>query len=69
MQTPDWVKLQTEQRGSLSTEDQRILELLIAGITQPEIGRILGLHRSAVWRRIQKLRMHYPLSSAGANTD
>ena len=40
----------------MSPEEQRIVELIVIGHTQPEIGRELGLHRSAVWRRVKKLR-------------
>ena len=45
-----------QRLGSLTSEEERILELLDAGRTQPEIAEELGLHRSAVWRRIRKLR-------------
>lgn len=40
----------------LTEEERRIVSLLADGKTQPEIAAILGLHRSAVWRRIAKLR-------------
>ncbi len=43
-------------RGRLSEEEDRLLDLLTAGRTEPEIGKLLGLHRSAVWRRIRKIK-------------
>ena len=51
----DWRNAQAKLDG-LSVEAQTILERLIAGRTQPEIGKELGLHRSAVWRRVNKLK-------------
>ena len=51
----DWRGAGGKLRG-MSSEEQRIVELLVIGRTQPEIGRELGLHRSAVWRRVKKLR-------------
>jgi uncharacterized membrane protein len=55
IQRPDW----STARGKLtdlSSEDEKILDLLIQGRTQPEIGEELGMHRSAVWRRVTRLR-------------
>jgi DNA-binding Lrp family transcriptional regulator len=58
MQKPDWSKIRARLAGSLSDENRRILDLLVQDKTQPEIGKELGLHRSAVWRRIRKLYVH-----------
>lgn len=41
---------------SVSTEEKRMLQLLADGRTQAQIAKELGLHRSAVWRRVKKLR-------------
>lgn len=51
-----WANAHRELQGRLSEEEDRILSLLAKGKNQPEIGTTLGLHRSAVWRRIQKLK-------------
>lgn len=51
----DWKAAQQELTDASPTE-KRLLALLVDGRTQPEIGRELGLHRSAVWRRVKKLR-------------
>lgn len=56
VKTEQWRQLQSDLQGQLSDEDSRILALLAEGKTQPEIGRRLGLHRSAVWRRVSKLK-------------
>jgi DNA-binding CsgD family transcriptional regulator len=53
----DWVAFRSQLKGNLSSEQLRILDLLIEGKTQPEIAQQLSLHRSAVWRRIKKLRI------------
>ena len=41
---------------SLETEYRRIVEMRAQGKTYPEIGKALGLHRSAVWRRVRKIK-------------
>ena len=51
----DWRVAKARIHG-LSDEEQRILGLLAAGRTQAEIGKELGIDRSAVWRRVNKLR-------------
>jgi DNA-binding NarL/FixJ family response regulator len=56
MHATDWVALRSHMEGNLSSEQVRILDLLIEGKTQPEIAQQLNLHRSAVWRRVKKLR-------------
>lgn len=53
----DWRSIHDELKGDLSSEEEHILELLSVGLTQPDIGKQLGLHRSAVWRRIKKIRL------------
>lgn len=46
----------TETLGStLTGEEREILQLLQQGKTQPEIADALRLHRSAVWRRVNRL--------------
>jgi DNA-binding NarL/FixJ family response regulator len=56
MGATDWTAIRVQLKGKLSTEHERILDLLVEGKTQPEIARQLGLHRSAVWRRIRQIR-------------
>ena len=55
MNTNDLRKAISAHAG-LTTEQRQIVDLLALGKTQPEIGRALGMHRSAVWRRIKKLK-------------
>jgi DNA-binding NarL/FixJ family response regulator len=52
----NWESALSSLRGSLSSEEEAILRMLVAGRTQPDIGKQLGLHRSAVWRRVKRLR-------------
>jgi len=56
MKAHDWQTVLSNHFGRLDAENRRILELLTEGKTQPEIGATLGLHRSAVWRRIRKIK-------------
>jgi DNA-binding NarL/FixJ family response regulator len=51
-----WARVTAEQKGALDTESRSILDLLVQGKTQPEIAASLGLHRSAVWRRVKRLK-------------
>ncbi|MBK9114538.1 MAG: helix-turn-helix domain-containing protein [Betaproteobacteria bacterium] len=39
----------------LSNEERKIAELIAQGKTQAEIAGQLGLHRSAVWRRVKAI--------------
>lgn len=57
-----WRAVQEALEKTLTVEESRILDFLAAGKTQPEIGAILGLHRSAVWRRIRVLRIRYQMT-------
>jgi hypothetical protein len=57
MATPDWQRLKRQLINSnLLPIDARILDLAANGNTQPSIASELGLHRSAVWRRLAKLK-------------
>jgi len=44
MHATDWVALRSQLKGNLSSEQVRILDLLIEGKTQPEIAQQLSLH-------------------------
>lgn len=50
----DWHAVQRELRD-MTEDDSRIVDLLVVGSSTPVIARRLGMSRSAVWRRIQKL--------------
>ena len=56
MAAQDWTTLRTSLAGKLSEEESRIIDLLISGKSTVEIGRLLGQHRSMVWRKLQKIR-------------
>jgi DNA-binding Lrp family transcriptional regulator len=55
MKAEEWHNFLGAHFAELSAENRRIVELLAEGKTQPQIGEELGLHRSAVWRRVKKL--------------
>ena len=52
----DWRNAQQKLAGKVDAEEAKILQLLVEGMTQPQIGKELGLHRSSVWRRVTKLK-------------
>jgi biotin operon repressor len=52
----DWVQVKRKLSGELSKEEERLLELLQQGLSTPRIAAALGVHRSNVWRQVQKLQ-------------
>ncbi|MFL6606331.1 MAG: AsnC family transcriptional regulator [Steroidobacteraceae bacterium] len=52
----DWKAAQISLRGKLSNIDQEIVDLLAARKSTPDIAKALGTNRSAVWRRVQKIK-------------
>jgi hypothetical protein len=52
----DWAVLRSSLQRTLSAEDTKLLDLLAAGKSTPEIAAIIGQHRSRVWRRAQELK-------------
>ena len=56
MTTQDWGRVKHLLSGKLSDEESHILNMLIDGKSTVEIGRILGQHRSMVWRKTDRIR-------------
>jgi len=54
-----WKSVHAEQLQSLSEAERKLFSLLAQGKSQVEIGKILNLHRSAVWRRVARLRKKF----------
>jgi DNA-binding CsgD family transcriptional regulator len=52
----DWATTKKALTGRLSDEEERIVDMLIGGMSTVEIGRILGQHRSMIWRKTQQIR-------------
>jgi len=52
----DWRAVQAKLKGKISGDDSRIVELLAAGKSTPDIAKALGTNRSAIWRRVQKIK-------------
>lgn len=42
---------------ALLKEEQRIVDMLAAKKTMPDIGKALGQHRSMIWRKVQKIKV------------
>lgn len=52
----DWRAAQANLKGKISGDDFRIVEMLAAGKSTPDIAKALGTNRSAIWRRVQKIK-------------
>ncbi len=52
----DWSAAKVKLRDKISGNDFQIVELLAAGKSTPDIAKTLGTNRSAVWRRVQKIK-------------
>ena len=52
----DWSDAKARLIGKVSAEDQRIVELLAAGKSTPDIAKALGTNRSAIWRKVKRLK-------------
>jgi len=52
----EWSRIQGTLSGRLSEEEQRIVAALVEGKSLPDIGRMLGQHRSMIWRKAQNIR-------------
>jgi DNA-binding NarL/FixJ family response regulator len=56
----DWKAAAVQLHEQLNEEERRIVQLLAEGHNRPHIAATMGLHRSAVWRKIQKIRERLP---------
>lgn len=52
----NWRDAVTKLEGTVSADDARIIALLAEGRSTPQIAKTLGTNRSAIWRRIQRLK-------------
>jgi biotin operon repressor len=52
----DWKRIRANPPSDWSAEEIRLLDLLATGTSTPEIARIMGQHRSMIWRKIQRLK-------------
>src|SRR5262249_34885838 len=68
-----WSRVEGALGSELTQEELVIVHHLQAGLTQPVSGGVVGLHRSAVWRRIQEIRrradLPRPAGLDGAKVD
>jgi len=53
----DWKNAKIKLRDKISADDYQIVELLAAGKSTPDIAKTLGTNRSAVWRRVQRIKL------------
>lgn len=52
----DWNAAKLKLRDRISGDDFQIVELLAAGKSTPDIAKTIGINRTAVWRRVQKIK-------------
>jgi DNA-binding CsgD family transcriptional regulator len=55
----DWKAAQHKGSKILTPEEKRIVDLLADGKSTPEIAKILGTNRSAIWTRARKIRAKF----------
>lgn len=52
----DWRKALEKLGAAVDEADRQVIALLAEGKSTPEIARIVGTNRSAIWRRVSRLR-------------
>ena len=52
--TVDWNSVKSKL--TLSDEEQKIVEMLAARRSLPDIGKALGQHRSMIWRKVERIK-------------
>lgn len=50
----DWNSVKAKL--TLSDEEQKIVEMLAARRSLPDIGKALGQHRSMIWRKVERIK-------------
>jgi len=65
----DWQAMKVRIAKDLSESDRQILELLAQGNSTPVIARLLGTNRSAIWRRVQRLKIESENAQGGSSSD
>jgi len=58
----NWREVVTKLEGAVSADDAKIIALLAEGRSTPEIAKTVGTNRSAIWRRIQRLKAQLVVS-------
>jgi DNA-binding CsgD family transcriptional regulator len=59
----DWKAAERCAGEEFSDEERQIIRLLALGQSTPSIAKALGTNRSAVWRKIQRIREKLPEST------
>lgn len=52
----EWSRILGRLAGQLSEEETKIVAALAEGKTMPEVGKMLGQHRSMIWRKTQRIK-------------
>jgi DNA-binding NarL/FixJ family response regulator len=52
----DWKAVAQCVGNEFSDEERHIIQLLASGLSTPSIARELGTNRSAIWRKVRKIR-------------
>ncbi|HWZ63644.1 MAG TPA: helix-turn-helix domain-containing protein [Steroidobacteraceae bacterium] len=56
MQREEWAEILASLASQLSENERRIAKAMAEGKSTPEIGKMLGEHRSMIWRKAQRIR-------------
>jgi len=60
----DWKAIAGRAGEEFSDEEREIIRLLASGLSTPSIAKALGTNRSAIWRKVRKIREKMPHSIA-----
>ena len=52
----DWKAARSKTGAGLTPDERRIVELLAEGKSTPQIAKLIGTNRSAVWTRAKRIR-------------
>ena len=62
VQREEWLNILDQIGDELSEEERRIAKALADGKSTPDVSRMLGQHRSMIWRKAQRIRARAKLA-------
>ena len=60
----DWKAARSRTGAGLTSDEKRIVELLAEGKSTPQIAKLVGTNRSAIWSKAKRIRQKFSNSTA-----
>jgi DNA-binding CsgD family transcriptional regulator len=60
----DWKAARSRIGAGLTADEKRIVELLAEGKSTPQIAKLVGTNRSAIWSKAKRIRQKLSNSTA-----